>query len=72
MDDVTYTGDITYAGDINTYRDNITYACDVTYRSDATYATFYDCFELNTVSVLPLSLTYGNILGGSLSSSLVY
>ena len=43
----------------------ITYACDVIYRGNATYATFYDCFELNTVPVLPLSPTYRNILGGS-------
>ena len=60
---VTYTGNTTYAGNINTHRDSITCACNVTYRDDATYATFYDCFELNTVHVLPLSPTYGNILG---------
>ena len=50
---VTYMGDATYAGDINTYGDNITYACDITYRGDATYATFYDCFELNTMTASP-------------------
>ena len=51
MDDVTYVGDVTFSS-------------YVTFMVDATYATFYDCFELNTVPVLPL--TYGKIFGGSL------